>query len=463
MWWARRFNRIVLIVLVVAVGRVPTSFADADDSLRPPTWLIAAMPREASQIVESILGASETGASWVTLADAVDQRHIVVVGVTGSDGAQHDGAVGRLETLLASVAGQEDPIWRLEERADLCLLPASAVRRQVHRIVRYEFPPLRMPRVERRLRNRLQHARATGSPHPYVVLQGSGGDRLTRIVILEPDDRPMDRRLASWAVRSDVFPGSLQGGVSPAVLAQIPGHLAHMLTGDLLLDPLEPLPAPTSPQATRQLPAGRDTGSSFATQPEGASPQHEARNPAQVSRRDPAVSDRTAQGAGATSAGVTSADSLRPIPVAPLPQPASRQGDADLVEPTPPLPPPTLDLEAVHSRVTSAVEGWARAWSSQRATDYFAAYASDFRPAGTSLARWRAERRARIQTPRVIDVRVAALDIQVVDPNRVRVIFEQAYQSDQYRDRVRKQLDFVRENGAFKIARELVLQVLGKP
>jgi hypothetical protein len=113
--------------------------------------------------------------------------------------------------------------------------------------------------------------------------------------------------------------------------------------------------------------------------------------------------------------------------------------------------------------VASAVEGWARAWSSQRVADYFAAYARDFRPAGSSIERWRMDRRDRIGSPRIIDVRIADIDVQFIGQDRVRVVFEQAYRSDHYNDRVRKQLDFVREDGTFKIARELVLQVLGKP
>ncbi len=435
MWWARRFNRIALVVLVVAVGRVATSVAEADDSLRAPTWLIAAMPSEASNILGTVLGTNETEPTWIRLADAAAPRHLVMVGVSDSDPAQRAGSLSRLETLLSSVAEPEHPIWHLEERTDLSFLPASAARPPRYRVALYEFPALRMPRVERRLRNRLHHALATRSEHPYIVLQGDVGNQQTRIVLLEPDDSPRDRRLESWAMRKDILPGSLESSASPSVLAQTPGKLAHMLTGKLLLDPLEPLPAPTAEPSMEEAPAEEIAGALSASAP---------------------------------------AEPIPPVPVAPLPTSAAtaRAGStraettragAVPAEPASPLPPPTLDLEAVRRRVTSAVEDWARAWSSQRAADYFAAYARAFQPAGASLDRWRAERRARIQAPKVIDVRVADLDIEVVEADRVRVIFEQNYQSDRYRDRVRKQLDFVRENGAFKIEREQVLQVLARP
>ncbi len=55
---------------------------------------------------------------------------------------------------------------------------------------------------------------------------------------------------------------------------------------------------------------------------------------------------------------------------------------------------------------------------------------------------------------------VIPLSTQEASPTEVLVTFTQSYQSDTFRDRVRKTLRMILENGEWKIAEELVVRQL---
>ncbi len=104
-----------------------------------------------------------------------------------------------------------------------------------------------------------------------------------------------------------------------------------------------------------------------------------------------------------------------------------------------------------------AVLEWAAAWSEQRVEDYLAAYAADFQPPrGLERAEWAAQRRERILRPASIRVTLGALDRTVLDAGRVRISFEQSYETETYADKVTKTLELVWEDGDWKIAAERV-------
>ncbi len=81
--------------------------------------------------------------------------------------------------------------------------------------------------------------------------------------------------------------------------------------------------------------------------------------------------------------------------------------------------------------ITSAVNGWAQAWSSKNLDQYFASYGASFQPAkGESRKAWEEQRRERISKPSKISVGVSNINITPVDGNNAKVRFKQAYRAD---------------------------------
>ena len=101
------------------------------------------------------------------------------------------------------------------------------------------------------------------------------------------------------------------------------------------------------------------------------------------------------------------------------------------------------------------MEAWARAWSEQSVGDYLAAYSLAFQPPrGLGRGEWEAQRSARISKPRHIRVDVTELEADVLGPAQARVAFLQRYESDTYRDTVRKTVELALESGRWKILAE---------
>lgn len=88
---------------------------------------------------------------------------------------------------------------------------------------------------------------------------------------------------------------------------------------------------------------------------------------------------------------------------------------------------PSNDNEAI----TSAVNRWAKAWSSKNLDQYFASYAVSFQPGkGESRKVWEQQRRDRITRPSKISVDISNINITPVDGNNAKVRFKQSYQAD---------------------------------
>ena len=118
--------------------------------------------------------------------------------------------------------------------------------------------------------------------------------------------------------------------------------------------------------------------------------------------------------------------------------------------------PPTDDVATAPEQLRM-VENWASSWSEQQVEDYLAAYSPRFQPpAGLDRAAWERQRRARILAPRWIEVGLAFVEIEETGTDRSRVHFVQAYESDGYRDVVRKVLELERREGGWKILSESV-------
>jgi tetratricopeptide (TPR) repeat protein len=117
---------------------------------------------------------------------------------------------------------------------------------------------------------------------------------------------------------------------------------------------------------------------------------------------------------------------------------------------------PVLDA-ATGQLIQAEVESWAKAWSAQNMTAYFAAYAPEFTPYKLpSRAAWEAERTSRIVGRKFIRVSVRNFSYERVGP-KVVVRFTQIYDSDNISSTQRKRLDMVLHQGRWKIVRENII------
>ena len=105
--------------------------------------------------------------------------------------------------------------------------------------------------------------------------------------------------------------------------------------------------------------------------------------------------------------------------------------------------------------VEDFIRSWASAWSRQDVGAYLSHYSGQFRAeSGISRSAWAAQRRVRVAKPKVVQVKVSAIDVKPVDENRVKATFKQAYRANHYRDRVTKTLELAYEGDRWKITRE---------
>lgn len=146
---------------------------------------------------------------------------------------------------------------------------------------------------------------------------------------------------------------------------------------------------------------------------------------------------RSAQAANVAAAAPAAAP--RPAATAPVPAAAA------------PAAPATA---ASGASVETAVQAWAKAWSSRNMANYLAAYAPGFTPpGGQSRAAWESERRARIVPRTRINVDVNDLEV-AVDGDRATARFRQDYSSDNLNVTSRKVLELVRSGDRWLIVRE---------
>jgi adhesin transport system outer membrane protein len=104
------------------------------------------------------------------------------------------------------------------------------------------------------------------------------------------------------------------------------------------------------------------------------------------------------------------------------------------------------------------LEAWAAAWAARDFDAYRAFYVADFQPGkGRSTADWESERRSRVSQAQSPSIRIDGLKLRPRGADRLSTRFTQHYAAGHYRDTVRKQLDWVKVDGQWKIAAETVL------
>lgn len=104
---------------------------------------------------------------------------------------------------------------------------------------------------------------------------------------------------------------------------------------------------------------------------------------------------------------------------------------------------------------------WASAWSNQNHQGYVAAYTDMYRPnAKLSHNQWVEQREQRITKPNFIRVSVSQINVKLLRDNLAEAHFEQRYQSDTYKDAVRKRMVLVKSDGQWKISLEKSLGLI---
>lgn len=150
--------------------------------------------------------------------------------------------------------------------------------------------------------------------------------------------------------------------------------------------------------------------------------------------------------------GTRASAAIAPIPATVIAEPAPVA--ATLPSPVIELAPASVSDEV---RIGEVVESWRLAWRDHDIANYLGTYGSAFQPAdGGSRDAWVAARTKKLANPAAITVDVRDLRIEQVTQDRYKVSFLQDYASGSYRETGRgKILELARENGTWKIVREL--------
>lgn len=157
--------------------------------------------------------------------------------------------------------------------------------------------------------------------------------------------------------------------------------------------------------------------------------------------RDPAAAGRAAAPVPAATPTVQTAPIARPAKAPALPVEISKPAPA------------ASDMQSV----VRTIEAWARAWSSNDVAGYLAFYDADFKPPrGLSREAWEAERTARVQKPRRIEVKIESPAVTFDKTGRATATFRQHYRSGPLDLSSEKVLTFVRRNEQWLIEHERV-------
>ena len=124
---------------------------------------------------------------------------------------------------------------------------------------------------------------------------------------------------------------------------------------------------------------------------------------------------------------------------------------------TPESPRPAAAPARDAAQVMRAVEAWGKAWAQNDVAGYLASYGPNFEPPrGLARSAWEAERRARIQAPRRIEVTLEAPAVAFESDNRAVVSFRQVYRSGGLRASTDKALVMVKEADRWLIQDERI-------
>ncbi|MDB5797303.1 MAG: Tetratricopeptide repeat protein [Paucimonas sp.] len=277
-------------------------------------------------------------------------------------------------------------------------------------------------------------ARATQLSPGYATAHENLGDLYARLAALSYEKSTQsdagNAKTKSKLTLARNLTGAAFGAASPAAASAqatpAPATPAPAVAGKVAA-PLPPAPARATAEA--------------ASQAAGKAPALASAAPAALPPIAAAAPARGAAGSTGTSANTGTA-----TPAASAAAPAAAAAQAR----------PADTAAGDEKAVVDALERWASAWSARNVPAYLSSYARDFQPAdGSTLAQWKASRRARILDKEKISVRVQQPTV-TLEGRRAIVKFIQAYSAGSVRSTDVKEMVLVREGATWLIQAERV-------
>ena len=125
----------------------------------------------------------------------------------------------------------------------------------------------------------------------------------------------------------------------------------------------------------------------------------------------------------------------------------------------PPLKKVDVEADIAQNRksVDTAIKNWANAWSAQDVDSYLAKYGQEFiPPKRMSRKEWEQDRRRRLRRPSFIKITLSDVKINLHGKDYAEIKFTQAYQSDTYGDKVKKEILMRKVSETWLITQERV-------
>jgi Flp pilus assembly protein TadD len=118
-------------------------------------------------------------------------------------------------------------------------------------------------------------------------------------------------------------------------------------------------------------------------------------------------------------------------------------------------------LASTEQEITQSLQNWAQVWSNKDYQGYINAYTPMYRPnVKLSHQQWVTQRQQRITKPKFIRIDVSNIQVKILGQDLAEVYFEQRYESDTYKDAVKKRVMMVNSNGQWKISLERSLGLI---
>ncbi|PLA74579.1 hypothetical protein CYQ88_05730 [Hydrogenovibrio sp. SC-1] len=110
------------------------------------------------------------------------------------------------------------------------------------------------------------------------------------------------------------------------------------------------------------------------------------------------------------------------------------------------------------AEVTQQLETWRSAWSEQNLSVYLASYQSDYYDEDfQNRQAWEKNRQFSVKGPRYIQIQLQDISVVPIAKEVIQVQFWQAYESNRFKDRVRKKLLWQKSPQGWKIMKEAVI------
>jgi len=101
---------------------------------------------------------------------------------------------------------------------------------------------------------------------------------------------------------------------------------------------------------------------------------------------------------------------------------------------------------------------WVSIWSQGDYVTYLKFYVTNYAPRGVSHRQWKINRKQRVNKKKQIRINVLLEDISMNgEADRAETVFWQDYKSNNYRDKVRKKIIWIRNNSVWLIKQEITL------